>query len=554
MLVLMTQRQGTGLTRTPFGTVKRCSRLPWSDTVRDYCHRTTLHGLKYVGDENLHITERLFWLVMFLLAVAAAAYYISFLYEKWDLNPVIVSLSAKATSLNEFPFPAVTICNMNRAKRSIAQKLMDYGSGNTEDPNYSLEYRLLRDLCALDSDGRYDEDNQTSKWDAVQNFLVKVGQPCHEMLVGCSYAGQSYDCTQLFNPTITDEGICCSFNKVHRDFLFRNPRDLSDLNVTFPIQTVDWTPESGYPANSVIGSVPFRPRGPGAHLGLRVVLDAQIDEYFCSSTASIGYKLLLHSPVETPKIAQTGNFLTPGEEIRVSIRPSITNSTPQLRYIPKSKRQCVFSSEVYLKFYRTYTQRNCALECEANYTLEICKCVLSYMPKDARTPICGYKDENCANNAKRAMELSLIEDGDNTASFLADNPRPNCKCLPACSEISYHGSQTFSKMSSPASFYFPKDYIGNYSNETYFRKNMAVVHVFFRESQFTSQLKGELFGFIEFLSSTGGLLGLFLGFSFLSAAEVFYYLTLRLWCTVSRAKGTSSGTHGSYNSQFPFTQ
>lgn len=32
-----------------------------------------------------------------------------------------------------------------------------------------------------------------------------------------------------------------------------------------------------------------------------------------------------------------------------------------------------------------------------------------------------------------------------------------------------------------------------------FRKNMAVVHFFFEETQFTGFTKGELFGFTEFL-------------------------------------------------------
>lgn len=35
-------------------------------------------------------------------------------------------------------------------------------------------------------------------------------------------------------------------------------------------------------------------------------------------------------------------------------------------------------------------------------------------------------------------------------------------------------------------------------------------------------------------ADTGGLLGLFMGFSFLSAVEGLYFLTLRLWCSLVR--------------------
>lgn len=35
-------------------------------------------------------------------------------------------------------------------------------------------------------------------------------------------------------------------------------------------------------------------------------------------------------------------------------------------------------------------------------------------------------------------------------------------------------------------------------------------------------------------ANTGGLLGLFTGFSVISLVEIFYYVSLRLWCDVKR--------------------
>lgn len=48
------------------------------------------------------------------------------------------------------------------------------------------------------------------------------------------------------------------------------------------------------------------------------------------------------------------------------------------------------------------------------------------------------------------------------------------------------------------------------------------------------------FLFKQFISAnTGGLLGLFMGFSFLSAIEVIYFISLRLWCaTLKKNKVT----------------
>jgi hypothetical protein len=68
-------------------------------------------------------------------------------------------------------------------------------------------------------------------------------------------------------------------------------RDLSDLNVTFPAPTADWTPENGYPSNITADTIPRRAFGAGAHLGLTLVLDAEADEFYCTSSAGVGFKV-----------------------------------------------------------------------------------------------------------------------------------------------------------------------------------------------------------------------------------------------------------------------
>ncbi len=70
-------------------------------------------------------------------------------------------------------------------------------------------------------------------------------------------------------------------------------RELSDLNITFPYPSADWTPETGYPETDTKGSVletPWRPVGIGTHLGLTVSLDSELHDYYCSSTSSAGFK------------------------------------------------------------------------------------------------------------------------------------------------------------------------------------------------------------------------------------------------------------------------
>lgn len=90
--------------------------------------------------------------------------------------------------------------------------------------------------------------------------------------------------------------------------------------------------------------------------------------------------MLLHNPIETPKIAAFGMIIEPGKETRILIRPNIFVASANLQSISLKKRKCYFPHERSLRFYRTYTQKNCQRECEANFTLEMCRCVEQYMP------------------------------------------------------------------------------------------------------------------------------------------------------------------------------
>lgn len=284
-------------------------------------------------------------------------------------------------------------------------------------------------------------------------------------------------------------------------------------------EPIDWKPESGYPKGVPINSHTFpRPiAGTGSHMGLSVTLNANIKDYYCSSTNAAGFKILLHSPVETPKIAEFGFSVEPGLESRVQITPRISDASDLIRRVPKKIRQCLFANEDNLTYFRTYSKKNCEMECESQLTEQACSCVMYFMPRtNDETNICGRNDAKCYEEIKMAIDLS-------------DNDTYACgNCLPGCSEINYHvtistaqiGSGGYDIRNSNLSKMSPED----------LRDNYALVHFFILESSFRSYTKGELIGFTEFLSNTGGLLGLFMGFSVISLIEIFYFMTFYPYC------------------------
>lgn len=239
---------------------------------------------------------------------------------------------------------------------------------------------------------------------------------------------------------------------------------MNDLNLTFPPDVDDWSPERGYSNNATPTTFPWKAAGSTEKITQlvfkrsnkrNIVMCMATKKSFTSSryintqylvfrsrsssrsetgprrgdpqllllvreqcgiqgeegenhfrqrtNCFIARQILLHNPMETPKMADFANFLPPTQETRITVTPRIYDATPTLRGIDIMKRNCYFPNERRLRYYRclvvhnlckyltdevvcfrTYTQRNCKLECETNYTLGKCDCVPFFLPSKSR--------------------------------------------------------------------------------------------------------------------------------------------------------------------------
>ncbi|XP_029707777.2 pickpocket protein 28 [Aedes albopictus] len=481
---------------------KKSPKVTFAENFREYCLNTTLHGLKYIGTVSLTTVERCFFFVSFILVSILSIYFITNVYQKWQSTPIIIGLSPKATHIRDIPFPAVTICNMNQATRTAAEAIK---------PG-TLEKAILNSICSLD--GEFNMTNYEGKWSTVRKMLLSATQPCHSMVEACRYAQTTYNCQHIFRPVLTDEGLCCTFNSVDSSFLLwnrtngGNRTELPDN----PFVPIEWTPETGFVGEANNSTFPRYIAGTGANMGLTVVLDANVKDYYCSSTSSYGFKLILHNPTETPKMAEYAHYIQVGTENRIVVTPRISDASYLIRKTSQATRQCVFASEANLSYFRTYSRNNCEMECEARLIQDNCGCVLYYMPKlQEDNKICSKVDAGCYEK----IRSSIAQTASNTLS---------CSCLPGCFEISYSIDRSSADLC-VGKFMVRENLL--HVNDSYARDNIALVYIFFSETYFRSFSKGELIGFTEFLSNVGGLLGLFMGFSLISLAEVIYFMTLR---------------------------
>ncbi|XP_028898840.2 pickpocket protein 28 [Zeugodacus cucurbitae] len=488
-----------------------CTKEAAKKSVKYYLQNTTLHGLKYIAEDKITLPERVFFGLSFIGVVILSGYFISNIYVKWSASPIIISTSAKQTLASDVPFPAITICNLNQASKSKVQGIP------TSFYRQNLNYSLLMSLCGQNQLG--ESYNVRGTWANFKTILKAVAQPCEEMLLYCSFGALQENCSVIFNSALTDDGLCCTFNALDPIFMQRNFSDEDRISPRSSNHFVpmDWTPEKGYNADLPKNYYPRVSGGTGSRLGLTVVLNSSASEYYCTKSKSVGFKILVHNPAELPRVTNYGFLVTAGREARIPVEPIYENAVPGIRSIRKEKRRCLFSDEGDLTYYRTYSRRNCEIECEAKILIDKCDCVLYYLPRiNASARICGPNDNACTTEVQTQIESS-------------DKKVTCANCWPACFELSYRTTLTSTTITY-GQFLTADEWPPELFNSATNFSEISIVNFYYLSSILRSTTKSEMFGFTEFLSNTGGILGLFMGFSIFSIIEIVYYVTVRPYC------------------------
>ncbi|KAG5875639.1 hypothetical protein JTB14_037316 [Gonioctena quinquepunctata] len=116
-------------------------------------------------------------------------------------------------------------------------------------------------------------------------------------------------------------------------------------------------------------------------------------------------------------------------------------TSKEVKLFSPRDRQCYFSDERSLKYFKIYNPENCGLECLTNYTLKLCGCVDFYMPRQNVTKVCGNAMKTCLEEALYAMkEMEL------TSLLEKVNVGKTCNCMPLCTELTYDAETSTSSM------------------------------------------------------------------------------------------------------------
>lgn len=119
----------------------------------------------------------------------------------------------------------------------------------------------------------------------------------------------------------------------------------------------------------------FTATSAGSFSGLEVTLKLQQKDtdYLCRKGVT-GFRVVLHPSVEMPQPSKHFFHVPLLQHVSVAVKPNIitTKSNVLYKYNEEAMR-CVVDRQPHprLKFFRNYTQRNCELECQSNFTSKL---------------------------------------------------------------------------------------------------------------------------------------------------------------------------------------
>lgn len=346
------------------------------------------------------------------------------------------------------------------------------------------------------------EDSPT-RGEEFEKILREIAVPKNEMILFCRFRNEILPCSDLFIESITDDGICYTFNMMDYEDLYRKQNQ--DAQAQY-----EWNVEKGY-CSSDLDACPKRGFS-GSEFGLNVVLSMKTTDldYMCKGPIQ-GFKARVHSPDEHPQL-MNGFFRVPlNGDIVVSMQSEIYSDDVNVG------EKCHTSDTKKLEFFHLYSQKNCISECFSNYVLKKCECVKFSMIHKNGTAICNQHQTNCVVQAMNSFFI--------TERFKSEFP---CDCKPSCRNLNYRietsssefdYKRVFKAFNAPLEDEFPKSV-------------MSRIQIFFTDDYFVHKTlkhkKKEDLTIVERVSQIGGLMAFFIGASVLSVVEIVYFLLKKI--------------------------
>lgn len=178
---------------------------------KEYSQRSTIHGISYLGERELHWTERIWWILALCTSISVSFYCIFKVYAK--LTPVVITFADYTTPITEINFPTITICN-----DVIMPGVLKYNSQEDVQQMYAL-INVCEDGGLVSKYANFTIDTNV----IMQHLRTLTPDLFHcDFTQHCAFHEYSYFyCGTAFQEILTDVGLCYTFNHLKSEDIYR---------------------------------------------------------------------------------------------------------------------------------------------------------------------------------------------------------------------------------------------------------------------------------------------------------------------------------------------
>ncbi|KAH8416701.1 hypothetical protein KR222_007505 [Zaprionus bogoriensis] len=488
---------------------------------KEYCACSSVHGVRYLTEPKMRHFERLTWLLILIgTCICATIVYVD-LSELYTSNPIHTTIDNSMQPVFYVPFPSVGICLRNRVNlQRLENEASDFFLGVNATPERK---DIFKRFVTAVSDVHFDDFRSLASFFGNSTLAAGVGQlddlnirtileyvhvGCSEVFLECTWRTRPRNCCEIFEVQRTELGICWVFNSAVSEKMRQREKE-----------------DKFYPLRTSMS-------GPGT--GLDVYLHRNKSEI---RPGMRGVYIMLKQPEQWSDSARK---LPTNSNNRISMMPRHTGSDERTRSLPPKSRGCLFPDETDDPHYRNlpgfvYWRGNCRSRCHQEYAVDLCNCSPSLLfpnSEEDNFTDCTASDFKCLYD-NRCMFSSVcsasprlkrhiltvtfaIELLNQEQEYVNNIKRDSmtCNCLNSCTQLIYDSVHSSTAI--------------DFSDVS---PDMETMHidVYFQSPWFIKYQTHMRFTFVELLASFGGIIGLFLGASLLSAIELVYYFTIGLY-------------------------
>ena len=440
---------------------------------------TSFNGIPFLTRTKYRFM-RIFWFILFLGSLGFMGYNLYLAITNYYTYPSITT----ANEYTESPmqFPAITICNINPFATEYASNLLkqNLSYGFNVATNFTLLKQIKDNLLIQE----YNSPNRTL-----------MGFPLTEILITFKYNNKEYmprEFLHYFQSYYSyDHGNCYTFNS-----------GMDENNTT--------------PNSSIIRSMYY----PGSKNGFYIEMFARTAKNDTGFDADYGAVLFVHNQTQRPD-SVSGIRLKLGTKTNAVLHKTFVHNAPDPYSSCEDLDVYQFNRVLYNVITDTpyaYSQKDCFGLCLQKMITEQCQCYdVEYLPLDNATEPCLSNIQTiCAND----QHISFINQDEN--QLCQDYCPLECDSSAVTSITSYAGFPTnlYGKV------LLHKDVvISHYANVTNIskidiKKDILAVNIYFNNFAYTDITNSPQFGVFDLIGNIGGLVGLFIGVSYLSFFEI----------------------------------